>query len=126
MVSAAAGIAPIVTSTVNVEPVQPLADGVTVYSTTPCTLLVLVNTSAIVELQPALQLPFPITEPVITEEVHVKLVPVPALTVEFNDRLLDEPLQITILLAEPIGVGFTVSVTVSVPPVQPDELGVTT
>jgi hypothetical protein len=54
--------------------------------------------------------------------VHVNVVPV---TVEFNATLLDVPLQKLWGLAEPTGLGFTVTVTVNGLPVQLPDVGVT-
>jgi hypothetical protein len=54
--------------------------------------------------------------------VHVNVVPV---TVEFNATLLDVPLQKLWGLAEPTGLGFTVTVTVNEFPVQLPDVGVT-
>ena len=116
-ITGAAGAAPTVTSTVNGTPEQPLAEvGVTVYSTTPCTLPVLVSTSAIAAPQPPGQSLFPITPPTITAEVHVNCVPA---TVEFNGTFVGSPLQITMFVADPTGVAPTVSVSVNALPAQP-------
>ena len=79
------------------------------YSTMPCKLVALVNTSAIVVPQPPGQSWLPITVPKITDEVQVKSVPA---TVEFNGTLVGSPLQITILVALPTGVAPIVSVMV--------------
>ena len=71
----------------------------------------LVNTSAMVVPQPPGQSELPITPPVLTVDVQVKVVPA---MVEFNGKLLLAPLQITMLLAEPTGNGLTTVVTLDV------------
>jgi hypothetical protein len=111
-ITGAAGAAPTVTSTTNGAPTHPAGEvGVTVYSTTPCTLPKLVNTSAMVVPQLEEQLPLPITPPTITAEVHVKLLPD---MFEFKGTLLGSPLHITMLAAEPTGPALTVTVCVAV------------
>ena len=60
-----------VTSTVNGEPGHPFAVGVTVYSTTPCTVPVFLRMSLMVVPQPEEHEPLPNTAPVITDDAHV-------------------------------------------------------
>ena len=55
--------------------------------------------------------PFPTTDPTVTADVHVNVLPA---IVEFNGRLLGSPLQITMLDAEPTGNAFTVTVCAAV------------
>lgn len=64
VITGAAGTAPTVTSTVKGAPEHPSGEvGVTVYSTTPCMLPVLVSTSSILVPHPPGQSLAPITPP---------------------------------------------------------------
>ena len=89
------GVGLTVISTVNAAPGQPLADGVTVYLTTPAVVPVLVSVCAIVIPQAAAQLLKPVMVPpdgaVCITAIQVNVVPA---TVEFNATLVVAALQI--------------------------------
>ena len=63
-----------------------------------------------------------IVDPDCCAAVHVKLLPV---TVDVNATLLALPLHIVCAVADPTGLGFTVTSTVNVAPAQPLAVGVT-
>lgn len=86
-----------VTSTVKLEPTQPLTVGVIVYLSTPPA--VLVKVCAMVE-HDELQFDSPLIVPEKSAAVHVKVVPV---TVEFKVIDVVDPLQMVCGVAEPTG-----------------------
>jgi hypothetical protein len=121
-VAVATGLGRTVTSTVNVEPAQLLAVGVTVYLTTPSDVPVLVSVCVMVDpeelLKPEMVPPEGIT---LMAAVQANVVP---LTVELRDTLVAVALQIVCAVADPEGIGFTVTIVASEFPVQPFATGV--
>ena len=101
-------------------PGQPFADGVTIYVTVPAVVPGLVSVCAIVDPLDALA---PVIPPVIDPIVQLKVAPV---TLLFNAIFVAVPLQIVVGLAVvTFGVGYNVTVTVNVNPVQLPDIGVT-
>jgi hypothetical protein len=112
-----------VTSTVNTDPGQSFAVGVTVYRTIPAVVPLLVKDWAIVFVVPVVKpemLP-PVGVEIIAE-VQLYVVP---LTVEFNVTFVGKPLQTVCVMAEPVGFGLTVTSTVKADPGQEFAVGVT-
>ena len=102
-------------------PEQPLAEGVTIYSTVPAVVPEFVRVCAIANPPEALA---PVIPPLIAPTVQLKLAP---LTLLFKAIFVAVPLQIVVGLAViTFGVGFTVTVTVKLLPGQGmDVVGVT-
>jgi hypothetical protein len=123
LVTVATGMGFTTTSTVKAEPGHELAVGVTVYLTVAAALLVFVSVCVIVVPQEDTQLLNPVVpEPETSAAFHVNVVPV---TVEFKATLVVAPLQMVCPVAEPEGVGFTVTITEIGVPGQLLAVGVT-
>jgi len=123
-VAVAVGFGCMVTSTMNVEPEQAVAVGVTVYLTTPSVVPVLVSVWAIVVpdelLKPVIVPPAGV---VVIAAVQVNVLP---LTVELSAMLVAVALQIVCEegVADPTGIGLTVTTEVMAVPEQLLAIGV--
>ena len=103
-----AGVTPMVTDAVYGEPIHPKSEvGVIVYTTVPCTVPRLDNTSLIVVPHPKAQELYPTTVPNVFVADQVNVVPEGMPTDKSTPA--EFPSHITCVIGVPEGVGFTLT-----------------